>query len=114
MRKFRPFVFDLLTNRTGIFLATVNLCFFVSRDLGTNLHLNFFETVMLIQNFPAIISAILTGKFLNAVLPQLFGVSNSTVGIIFISFFIAFQWLFIAWVAKVTAKVLRKNFLDQS
>jgi hypothetical protein len=114
MNKFRQFAFDLLTNRTGIFLATINVCFFVSRDFDApHLRFGFFENLMLIQNVPAMILTRAIYEILEVIFPAILGARNMSVIAPLFIFFIVFQWLFVAWLAKSAARMLRKDFLNQ-
>lgn len=115
MEKFKSFVFGLLTNRLGIFLATINVCYFVSVLFSKPAYLmNGLEKIMLVQNFPALILAMAFSK----IIEFLFFDAHQFISLGFIylicTFFITFQWLFVGWLTKTLARVIRKNYLSQN
>lgn len=105
----KNFVKGLLTNRFGIVLAALNVCYFLSVNFPkANYPSNNFGITMLILNFPA---AILTYVPLG-IIKFLFSVSEillyrQLVSVIYL-FFVTFQWLFISWLANKIAQKFMK------
>jgi hypothetical protein len=102
----RKFIANLFSNRFGIVLAALNVCYFASRvdsSIERPLDMAFF-----CANYPAGVLVWLSLKGVEI----LFSKPPYTVGMILINiicvFFIALQWLFIAWVARtLAAKISR-------
>jgi hypothetical protein len=102
----KKFIGSLFSNRFGIVLAALNVCYFVSK--GSDVTNNLFGKIFVCMNFPAAISALLAREFVEIFSHNLSFAAEMTVANIFFAFFIAGQWLFIAWIAKTLgAKVSR-------
>jgi hypothetical protein len=124
----KKFIVDLITNRFGIVLATLNVCYFVSRKFvyyafshGNNdecmilkhqafslMKLHYAETILNI-NSPAALASLLQGKFMQSVFPDFCVFTHLKIQIVFLIFFITFQWLFIGWAAKTIARAVQPN-----
>ena len=107
----RKFIGDLLSNRFGIVLATVNVCYFAKLIFGKgNLH-SIWEQFFYSVNMLNLSFSYLFGTFLQNLLPKID--INSTVRLhfafVFVSFFMILQWLFIAWISKTLAAKIRKS-----
>lgn len=130
MGKFVNFAKGLLTNRLGIVLATLNLCYFASRkyfsltfehthgencvffnshhffDIFVGLGTNSSE-LLLILNLPAVFFSLLAGKFMQMVFPDFCAFTHGRFQIVFFLFFVTLQWLFIGWSAKIIASKMQ-------
>ena len=124
----KEFAKDLMTNRFGIILATLNVCYLVSRkfvyfvfshsngeecvifkhQVVSWMKLHYAETILSI-NSPAALASLIQGKFTHAVFPDFCSYTHAKFQIIFLVFFIIFQWLFIGWAAKTIARAIRPN-----
>lgn len=93
----RKFFVELFTNRFGIVLATLNLCFFASRI--NNFNAPPFGKFFASLNFPAIGSTILSVNFIKMFVYQFSLWTEVNLGNIIFAVFIVLQWLFIAWLA---------------
>jgi hypothetical protein len=124
-------VVGLLTNRFGIVLAALNVCYFVSRGFVRNVfeHIHgekyvfeqiivekrFFSdhfilslpamrfTVMELINVPALLLSLFSSKFINLFFSAECFFTRAKFEIAFILFFVTLQWLFIGWLAKTIA-----------
>lgn len=124
----RSFLVGLFTNRFGIVLATLNVCYFVSRKfvhftfshgggddcLIFNHHIMSWirmqcATTLLSINSPAIIASAFPGKVMQVVFPDFCTYTQAQFQIAFLLFFITLQWLFIGWAAKTIAQKLQSN-----
>ena len=101
----KNFVKGLLTNRPGIILATLNVCYFVSINFpNLSYRPSNFCGIMLTLQTPAIILTFIPleiGRFLfstSYLLPY-----RQFVPVLFL-FFVTLQWLFIGWAAKAIAR----------
>lgn len=122
----RNFVKGLLTNRFGIVLAALNVCYFASRSYihfifahahGENCAFfggrHFFDIFtglgagssdfMFLLNLPAVLFSLLSGTFVQIIFPDFCLYTQGKIQIVFFVFFITFQWLFIGWTAKTLA-----------
>jgi hypothetical protein len=125
----KKFVKGLITNRLGIVLAALNVCYFLSENtirlilqhshaencLTSSRHILFwmqasFSKLLFANiNSPAILLSILPGKFIQMNFPDLCVFTLAKFQIIFFLFFITLQWLFIGWMAKTIARRIRPN-----
>lgn len=106
----KKFIIQLITNRFGIILVALNLCYFVSKN--NDFVRQPFGKLFLCANFPSAISALLSVevvKFFSHHLsfPQELAYAN-----FFFVFFCAAQWLFVAWFAKTLAAKIRRPKLS--
>jgi hypothetical protein len=131
MEKLVNFAKSLLTNRLGIVLATLNLCYFLSRDAfrlvfahehsdgsgcffsrhhpGILFGHGNFDAVMLFQNSPAFIASLISGEFARFLFSGFCGFTYQKLWLILLVFFVALQWLFIARTAKTIAQKLKAD-----
>ncbi len=124
----RKFIGSLFSNRFGIVLATLNICYFVSqayfqRVIAHNhgescLVLKKFFLFpanneiygfMLAQNLPALVLTLIPDYLMKNLSSNLCVFTQTKFQMIFFSFFITFQWLFIAWLAKIIAAKLART-----
>jgi hypothetical protein len=109
MEKLVNFAKGLLTNRLGIVLATLNLCYFASSEfIGAHFSLSNFDKIMLSQNSPAIILSFVPNRLIHFLFPQMDWLALWHITLIFLLSFVALQWLFIGWAAKMIARKLMK------
>lgn len=123
----KEFIKQLLTNRLGIILATLNLCYLFSRPFfnaaaphgdGSICFINHahkfnclvmqFSETMFNINIPAlflsIIPDVIIQSFSRTYVPE-----NTFIQIALFAFFITIQWLFIGWTAKKTAFAIQSK-----
>ena len=112
------FIKSLLSNRFGIVLATLNVCYFVSKDFWGYLLAHkhgveciFFESPQLIPminpgllNVPAFIGSFMPSNFIISVFSDYCVFTHAEIQLTITTFFIIFQWLFIGWLAKTIAQ----------
>lgn len=110
MGKLTNFAKGLLTNRFGIVLATLNVCYFAAKGFGNIIvhPLSNFDKILIIQNLPAAAFSFIS----LTVIKFLFTASDRFWSYRFMFlitlFFVALQWLFIGWLAKTVARKLCK------
>lgn len=123
----KKFVKELATNRFGIVMATLNICYFLSTRFLHNLfskkfqaapfYLNenmfywlefYFPKMMININAPAILISSLPTFFV-AMVSKIPATIENKLFLAFSTFFVIFQWLFIGWAAKKIAKKLSKS-----
>lgn len=98
----------LLTNRFGIVLAALNVCYFVSNNLSEIRHsLSNFDKVMLSLNFPAGVFSFASLKLIKSLFPTFYKTLDDEFGFVILLFFITLQSLFIGWTAKAIARRLQ-------
>lgn len=108
MEKLVNFAKGLLTNRLGIVLATLNLCYFASSDfLSGFFALNNFDKIMLSLNAPAIVLSFVPPKLIHFLFLKIDWLTLRYLSFIFLLFFVALQWLSICLAAKTIARKLR-------
>jgi len=135
----KKIVVGLLTNRFGIVLAALNVCYFVSREAVryTFEHIHgekevfgnivlekcffsgdFFLTLTALHaaklieliNLPALVLSLFSSKLINtAFSPGTCFFTKAKFDLAFILFFMTLQWLSIGWMAKIIARSIRKN-----
>ena len=104
----KKFVAALLTNRFGIVLATLNVCYFAFNGFNKIHHtIGNFHKIMWILHVPATILAGVSLKIVEFI----FSVSNifsyrQILSVTFL-FFVTLQWLFVAWIAKTAAQKIQ-------
>ena len=110
MEKLIYFAKSLLTNRLGIVLATLNLCYFASISfVRGNFGLSNFDKIMLSLNSPAIILSFIPHKLMHFLFLQADWLTRRQLTYAFLLFFVTLQWLFIAWTAKMIARKLKAD-----
>ena len=108
MEKFAPFMKALLTNRLGIVLATLNLCYFAAKDFFyAPSPFSNFDKIMLSQNAPAIVLSFIPYQLIHFLFPQMEWSASRLWRLAFLLFFVTLQWLFIGWAAKMIARRLK-------
>lgn len=110
MGKFNYFAKGLLTNRLGIVLATLNICYFAAKShASVYLPLNVFDKIMLAQNLPAGFVSFVAAKNTEFFFHATSWLSFQKVWLPFLLFFVTLQWLFIGWSAKMIARKVRRR-----
>jgi hypothetical protein len=108
MAGFLNFTKALATNRLGIVLAALNLCYFtwdgfsVLSSLPGN-----FDKIMIAQNSPAIILTIFSTETMEFLFSKPLTSVYHPFGLTVFLFLVALQWLFIGWAAKTIARKIR-------
>jgi len=124
----KKIVLELLTNRFGIVLAAINLCYLVSQKFVHYAFLNglfceslyyrqniffrmkeHFSEIMFDINLPAVLAYSVQEKLIQTVFPDFCFFTNAKFQIVFLIFFITMQWLLIGWTAKTIARAVRPN-----
>ena len=101
----KKIIVNLLSNRFGIVLAALNLCYFAGKlFVLADLPRNISGKIFLSLNIPALISSSLLYEILRNFLPELSYDNRFYVRSGFVTVCIVFQWLFIAWIAKTIAQ----------
>jgi hypothetical protein len=122
----KNFVKGLVTNRFGIILAALNVCYFISRKLvfcafssnceNTSILFNktvfywmnvYSHKIMLNINAPAMMAASIFSDDCIKILADFSALTQARFQIVFLIFFITFQWLFIGWAAKTIAQKIQ-------
>ena len=123
----KNFVKGLVTNRFGIILAALNVCYFVSRKFVICAFSNRFEDnsiffgqsvfywidvysakIMLNINAPAIIASTFSDVCIK-ISADFSALTQARFIIVFLMFFITLQWLFIGWAAKTIARKIQSH-----
>ncbi len=105
----KKFIVDLFSNRFGIVLAGLNLCYFAGKSMAT-MHQPF-GTIFGCANFPAAISSLLSVEFIKIFAHTISFTTEIMLAKTFFAVFIALQWLFIAWISRTLARKLRPREL---
>jgi|SRR5215213_4686724 len=104
MEKLVNFAKSLLTNRPGIVLAALNLCYFAASGfLKGDFSMSNFDKIMLSQNAPAIVLSFIPHQLIHFLFTNLDWFTLRYLTFAFLLFFVTLQWLFIAWTAKMIA-----------
>ena len=132
----KKFVKELITNRFGIVLATLNVCYFGLKNFGYSPSKHFLshvfehahgencifihhpmlfplaypalsETIMLL-NLPALLFSLIPGKIMLMIFPQFCFFTQVKFQMIFFVLAVVLQWLFIAWLSRKIALKLAK------
>ena len=108
----KKFIVNLFSNRFGILLAVLNLCYFVRKTpVLFNFPRNVFGKLFLSLNAPALICAGISAKISEEFLTALSFETRYRLTSVFIAVFIVLQWLFIAWFARTIAQKFRPTEL---
>jgi hypothetical protein len=122
----KNFVMNLITNRLGIVLAILNVCYLMSEkpvkyafshgnveecfiynyDAFFWVKFHYAETMFNI-NLPALLAGLIHGRLVQTVFPDLCVFTHAKFQIIFLALFITIQWLFIGWTAQTIARAVR-------
>ncbi len=105
----KKFIVQLFSNRFGIVLATLNVCYLASK--GNDFMARPFGKLFVCTNFPAAVSAIFSLEFLEIFIDKIPSPAITVLGNTFFTFFIILQWLFIAWIARTIAQKFRSKEL---
>ena len=97
----KKFIVDLFSNRFGIILAALNLCYFAGKGMATMYQP--FGTIFGCANFPAAISSLLSVEFIRIFAHPISLTAEIMLANAFFAVFITLQWLFIAWIARMLA-----------
>jgi len=106
----KSFIVNLFSNRFGIVLATLNVCYFASR--GNHVACTALGKIYVSVNAPAAISAILSREFVKIFSHPLSFAAEDNLANAFFAVFIVLQWLFIAWIARTLAAKIRRAKLQ--
>lgn len=102
MKKFNA---SLFSNRFGIVLAALNVCYFASQ--GNHVTCSPIGKIFVSMNFPAALSALFSRELIGIFARPLSIAAKTQIANIFFAFFIVLQWLFIAWLARTIAGKFR-------
>jgi hypothetical protein len=101
----KKFIVSLFSNRFGIVLAALNLCYFASKIDNFNAYL--FGKLFVLLHFPAVAATILSVEFVRIFVHKISPSAEATLANTFLGAFIVLQWLFITWIAKTLAQKFR-------
>jgi hypothetical protein len=101
----KKFIVDLFSNRFGIVLAALNLCYFASKIDNFSAYL--LGKLFVLLHFPAVASTLLSLELVRIFAHKIAPSSETTLGNMFFAVFIVLQWLCIAWIAKTLAQKFR-------
>ena len=104
----KNFVKELITNRFGIVLATLNVCYFVSLSSANFRSLRGFDILILALNIPASTLTFISASIIKFLFSMSYRMIYEQFAFGFGMFLIIFQWLFIAWLARKIALKLAK------
>ncbi|MBS1795765.1 MAG: hypothetical protein JSS81_18060 [Acidobacteria bacterium] len=105
----KKFIVDLVSNRFGIVLATLNVCFLAGKYNGLfELHHNPARLVFSSLNAPALIASGISYQILKNFLFEPPAELRMTFIFAFVTGFIVLQWLAIAWFARRVALRFRR------
>jgi hypothetical protein len=125
----KKFVKELVTNRFGIVMATLNICYFISTKpiqfIFSHQHLEncfyyrepFLLTFsrseianpVLAVDIPSFVLLSFPGDAFLKAFPDLCVFTQLHIQVIFFAFFVTLQWLFIGWIAKKLAKKINES-----
>src|SRR4051812_48671893 len=104
----RKFIVNLFSNRFGIVLAALNLCYLANQIYGK---IDFVPTAFakffFIINLPAAFSSYFFYQIISVFFSKFEYRSEVNFKLAFFGVFIVFQWLFIAWIARIITQKLR-------
>ena len=127
----KKFLVELFSNRFGIVLAAINLCFFVSSDVVSRVfehvhgdtcilfnsripsplvNLQVPDLIML-QNLPALFYSMISSSLFEKLFPGVCAYTHIRFQVFSLLIFIVLQWLFVALIAKTLAAKLRRSDL---
>ncbi len=101
----RKFIVCLFSNRFGIILAALNVCYLVSR--GEVFAHNALGKFFVLANAPAVSLTVLSLEFVTLFTGRNSPLTEYLIGNAFFVFFIVLQWLAIAWLAQTLARKIR-------
>lgn len=120
----KKFVKELFTNRFGIIMATLNICYFVSAKFinfvsvhqhGENCFYYKWHFVLLyakpnvpdfgfLINLPSLLISFFQGILFLKFFPKFCTFTQIKIQIVFFVIFVVLQWLFIGWASKKIAR----------
>lgn len=105
----KKFIARLFSNRFGIVLATLNVCYLAIKfqDVG-NIPQTFLGRVFICLNMPAFIFTRLVYEIGVVVFADSGHSVQMPIALGLFTFFIILQWLFIAWIARTLAAKIRQ------
>ena len=101
----KKFMIDLFSNRFGIVLAALNVCYLASK--GELFVYNPLGKFFLGINVPAICSTVLSLEILTLFTGRQTPLTEYMMGNTFFVIYIVLQWLAIAWLAQTLARKIR-------
>ena len=106
----KSFIKELITNRFGIVLAALNVCYFVAGDIPMAIYrTSNFSKIMICQNAPSAILTFIPLGVVKLLFPfTTFSFFEKHFGFAVFLFFVTLQWLFIAWLSRKIAQKLSK------
>lgn len=108
----KKFIVNLFSNRFGIVLATLNVCFFALKSSNmASVPETFLGKVFVSLNLPAFIFTRLCYEIPNALFAEISYSARMNLKFGLFASFIVLQWLFIAWIAKTLAQKFRPTEL---
>lgn len=111
----KEFINQLLTNRLGIVLAALNLCYFVSPLFARSVfsqktdYIYYLDKLLYPANLRAISLSMLSADLLNFIFSESGGLIVGVGGFVLFVFFITLQWLLVGWTAKTAARAVRSK-----
>jgi len=105
----KKFIINLFSNRFGIVLATLNVCYLASKV--SNLQLKPLDIPFMCANIPAFLLTMVPEQFIRIFASDLSFQSRRLLLMSFAGIFVVLQWLFIAWFAKTIAGKIRPKEL---
>lgn len=103
----KKFIVELLTNRFGIILAALNVCYLVSK--GEVFAHNALGKFFICANAPAVSLTVLSLEFLTLFTGRKSPFTEWIMGNTFFVFYIVLQWLFIGWLSYALAGKIRQT-----
>lgn len=104
------FIKSLLSNRFGIVMAMLNVCYFLYVTQNDILVKKLATGIALCLNAPALILAKIFFEIWRGIFSSDTYFSGGEV-FLFVSLFIFIQWLFIGWLAKIIAQKITQSNL---
>ena len=103
----KKLIVELFSNRFGIILAALNVCYLVSR--GELFAYNPLGKFFVCLNAPAISLTVLSLEFLTLFTGRKAPFTEWVMGNTFFAFYIVLQWLFIGWFSYTLAGKIRQT-----
>jgi hypothetical protein len=103
----KKFIVQLFSNRFGIILAALNVCYLVS--CGEVFAHNALGKFFLSINVPSICATVLSLEFLTLFTGRKSPFTEYVMGNALFVFYIVLQWLFIAWFSYALAAKIRQT-----
>ena len=123
----KKIVKELITNRFGIVLATLNICYLVSRNFiyyafshgGEDqcvfynhsvfywIKIQFAEKILCL-NSPALLAFIIPNEITRIIFSDFCLFTRAKFQIVLLTFFIVLQWLFIGWLSEKIAQKINQ------